>query len=63
MFYKRTSSREEKRQVNRLRNNLCFIRELVLKKIREQVNRLKIDLCLIKESVLKKKKNRLIGKE
>jgi hypothetical protein len=63
MFYKRISSREEREQVNRLRNNLCLVKESVPKKAKKQVNRLKIDLCLIKKPVLEKKENRLIGKE
>jgi hypothetical protein len=63
MSYKRTSFKEGREQVNRLRNNLCPVRELVLKKAREQVNRLKIDLCLIREPVPEKKENRLISKE
>jgi hypothetical protein len=61
MSYKRTSSKEEREQVNKLRNNLCPVRESVPKKAKEQVNRLKINLCFIKEPVLKKKENRLIG--
>jgi hypothetical protein len=35
MSYKRTSFREEREQVNRLRNNLCPVRELVPKKAKE----------------------------
>jgi hypothetical protein len=54
---------KEKEQVNRLRNDLCAMKESVLKKVREQVNRLKIDLCFIRELVSEKKENRLISKE
>jgi hypothetical protein len=63
MSYKRTSSREGRKQVNKLRNNLCLIRESVPKKAKEQINKLKIDLCPIKKPVPEKKENRLINKE
>jgi hypothetical protein len=63
MSYKRTSSKEEREQVNRLRNDLCPVRESVPKKARKQVNKLKIDLCPIRKPVPEKKENRLISKE